>query len=479
MPPPVAQLLPRRADEQRVKARSSIHRLRGAQGGFGLIEVIVSAAVLLTVTVATLSLIDGSNRTQVESRSRSVTADLAEQDQERMRSSRVLDLANIDQTRNVTVGGVPYAVRSQSRWLRDATGAEPTCTDKTGQAEYMQITSTVSPVNAVAGVKPQAISSLVAPEVGTYGAGQGTLIVKVTDRSGAGQAGIPVAIAPAGTTPNTGSDTTDSNGCAVFNYFPVGAYDVTFSKPGYINTLGQSSVKISGQINSGVVSSTTPVLYDQPAAIKITATTNNTATAGNRQVATLKVPINTPQDAVTVGNSGIGNASNSFFFTGTPDANFQLPATGISAPGLFPFIDGDTVYSGRCTNSDPSTAGGGTTYYQSNPGQVSLTPGSTSSVAVFQPWLKVTVKNAANNAYGTGATVYAKEACGSIYKLGATDSGGIAQESIPWGKYQICATDGTYEVRSAVSAVTVSGFTPVSPAALKLTTTGTKATCQT
>jgi hypothetical protein len=175
----------------------------------------------------------------------------------------------------------------------------------------------------------------------------------------------------------------------------------------------------------------------------------------------LKVPVNNPQDAVTVGNSGIGNATNSFFFTGPYDSEYRLSAASLTAPSLFPFIDGDTVYSGRCASNDPATAGGGATYYQTNQGQVALTPGLGSNVKIFQPWLNVKVKRTSGSSTTPvqGATVYAKETCGSIYKVpGNTDSTGAIGESLPWGKYQLCATDGTFMIKSPTSNAT-SGFT--------------------
>lgn len=439
---------------------SHIDRRGGSDAGFGLIEVIVSAAVMLMISAGALSLINGTQRTQTQNRDRTVAADLAEQDQERLRSTRVLDLSNLTQVRTVSVGGIPYTVTSKSTWLRDSSGAEVTCTNSSGQAEYMRITSTVVPAKTGAGQRPVTLSSLVAPDVGTYGPGQGTLAVQIKDRSGAGMPSVPVTV----TGPQTGTVATDSNGCAVFNYYSVGSYDIAFSKPGYVNVQGKTDVTIQGQpINAGVVTQTTDILYDRPAAIDIRVETKSSTsgTATQNRIATkLKVPVNSPQDAVTVGNSGIGNASNGFFFTGPYDAEFRLQANNLVASNLFPFVDGDTVYSGRTASNDPSTAGGGATYYSTNPGQVALTPGATSSVTIFQPWLNVKIKRTSGSSTVPvqNAIVFAKESGGAIYKIpGATDAQGSIGESLPWGKYQLCATDGTFMIKAPTSN-TPSGF---------------------
>ena len=58
------------------------------QDGFALIEVIVSAAILAVVALAVLSGLDGASASSARERARAVSASLAEQDQERLRSYR-------------------------------------------------------------------------------------------------------------------------------------------------------------------------------------------------------------------------------------------------------------------------------------------------------------------------------------------------------------------------------------------------------
>lgn len=441
---------------------------RSAETGFGLVEVVVSSAVLMLITLGTLSLIDGSQGTSIKNRARNVAAGLAEQDQERMRSTRVLDLNNYAGTQTITVGGVPYRVESKSEWLRDASGSPVSCTSGTGEAEYMRITSTADDVSGATGVRPVTINSIVSPDVGTFGPGQGTLSVEIKDRSGAGQPGIPITV----TGPQAGTVTTDANGCAVFNYYKVGAYTVSYSKPGYVNTLGVQAVSIGGQINAGTVNPTPQQLYDRPASITIAANTRKSS--GGALVATnLDVPASAVKDAVTVANSGIGNATGGrLFFTGS------VPLASVTAPGLFPFANGDTVYAGNCATNDPATAAvAGDPYKTMAP--VALTPGASSSATVFQPWLQVKVKR--GSAYYAGATVYAKEAgCGTVYKLTNPTAAttGLTEDSLPWGKYLLCATDGTREVKTAAGAVSLDKSTrETAPGDLVIPTSGATGTC--
>jgi hypothetical protein len=74
------------------------------------VEVVWSALVLTIVVVAVLSGMDTAAISSGLSRARSTGATLAEQDQERLRSMRAVDLSNYTERRTVNLGGGPYAV---------------------------------------------------------------------------------------------------------------------------------------------------------------------------------------------------------------------------------------------------------------------------------------------------------------------------------------------------------------------------------
>src|SRR4051812_44591517 len=93
-------------------------RLR-AQSGFALIEVVVSAALLLVVAGGVLAGIEGPSSIATKNESRSQATDLAQQDQERLRSMAFSSLAGYTQTTPVTVGNVTYSRYSSAIWMRD------------------------------------------------------------------------------------------------------------------------------------------------------------------------------------------------------------------------------------------------------------------------------------------------------------------------------------------------------------------------
>src|SRR3954447_14681264 len=99
--------------EIRDRCRFRVHllgaRLRfRAQGGFTLIEVVVSAALLLVVASGVLAGIEGRRKAATSNETRSQARDLAQQDQERLRSMSFSSLPGYTATTPVTVGNVTY-----------------------------------------------------------------------------------------------------------------------------------------------------------------------------------------------------------------------------------------------------------------------------------------------------------------------------------------------------------------------------------
>ena len=169
------------------------------------------------------------SRSSGREKARSVAAALTEQDQERLRSFRAVDLANYDETRTVMVNNV--AVHDP---VRRPTGSATrpavpqSCNNSATQADYMRITSTTTSDLINTPIPPITMSSLVAPPVGAFGANQGTLGVQVNDRDGVGVAGRPRHDHRARDLTNP----TNSAGCAIFAYVPVGNYTASVNHNG-------------------------------------------------------------------------------------------------------------------------------------------------------------------------------------------------------------------------------------------------------
>src|SRR4051794_28668221 len=101
---------------------SSSSASRHSQAGFALMEAVIAAAVLMIVILGVLKGLDTANRSSGREKARAIASALTEQDQERLRSFRALDLSNYEETRTVVVNNVSYTIDSKAEWVRDSTG---------------------------------------------------------------------------------------------------------------------------------------------------------------------------------------------------------------------------------------------------------------------------------------------------------------------------------------------------------------------
>jgi Tfp pilus assembly protein PilV len=426
-------------------------RLRDREDGFGIVEVMVSAMVLLVGLLGTVSLIDGAQKSSGRQKAKSVAAALAEQDQERMRATPIEILKNYSERRVETVGGVEYTIESSTRWLRDASGDVVTCIDA-GQSDYMRISSTVT--NSARGTLPLTIASLLAPPVGSM-TGDGSLAVVVKNRSGGPQPNIGVA-ASNGAGNWTGS--TNEAGCAIFEFLPVGNYSVNFNSPGLVNPLGASAFTISGVVSPGQLNKTTPQLYDAPASIDVSFQTKLLSGA--------IVASNAPY--ASAGNSGIGNATGARWF-GTGAA-----AVAIRQDQLFPFADGYTVYSGQCAANDPTDYIAD--YYASNPGLVAVDPGSLKTVRVFHPAINVRARVGSTATANLNVVLRSRDSgCKTVMVVKTDAAGALVDPGVPWGRWELCADNGTR--KSSTRNVTNTAVNGTARQDLDIATSGNSGPC--
>jgi len=310
------------------------------QPGFAMIEAVVAAAVLAIVVLGVLRGLDTAQRSSGREKARSVAAALTEQDQERLRSFRAVDLANYSETRdNIKVNGAPYKVESTADWVRDSTGGTQSCTNSATQADYIRVTSTTSSGLINAPIPPITMSSLVAPPVGAFGANQGTLGVQVNDRDGVGVPNMQVAI----TGPANLSDTTNSAGCAIFAYVPVGSYDAKVTELGWVDKGGNPTGVANGTVSNGKVNVVT-IDYDEAASVVATFDTEQRL-GGTASVSATKL---------AASNSGVPLGPFS------PVTQLRVQSSGATAKpsitmtGLFPFSSGYALFAGGCIGADPT-----------------------------------------------------------------------------------------------------------------------------
>jgi Tfp pilus assembly protein PilV len=410
---------------------SGTRRRLHAQTGFALIEVVVSAALLMVVAGGVLAGIDGPAAISSKGEVRSEAAALAQQDQERLRSKTISQLNGYTATNSVTVGTPPvtYSVYSKASWVHDS--SDPTsCTiaqdDTSG--DYLKILSRVTPPAGNYGA-PVELSSLMAPPPGTNSNTKGTLTVHITNQVDAPVVGQSVSI----TGPESQTQSTNSEGCAVFQNIEKGTYNITFSR---VNWLDPSSANVVNRTTSVTPGNVTVVNHNYAlrGTINVSVDTKVGAAAA----------VTSPAKGVMIANAGIP--------TGT--LAFPAPASppeGSSAFTLYvyPFPTGYGVWAGTCASGNP-------TLYGVAAQTATPASGGSASVTVRQPSITVTSATGVPT-YGTYPTqpgehiVYTSIDAGCSEKRSQTaGTGGIVPyPGMPYGNYKLCGDlTGLYAQRN-------------------------------
>ncbi|MEA2466577.1 MAG: hypothetical protein QOJ57_703 [Thermoleophilaceae bacterium] len=408
-------------------ARRRLH----AQTGFALIEVVVSAALLMIVAGGVLAGIDGPSAIAGKNETRSQAATLAQQDQERLRSKSIAQLNGYVATNPVTVGTPPvtYSVYSKATWVRDNndTGSCTIASDDTS-GDYLRITSRVT-APAGSGIQPVELNSLLTPPPGTFSTTKGTLTVRITDQLTNPVVGQSVSISG----PQSATASTNAEGCAVFAMIEKGTYNINFSRTGWVDP---SSVNVVNRSTSVTAGSVTVVnhSYAQSGRLNVSVDTQ----VGNAAA------VSSPAKSVTVSNIGIPTGTLSFNAPATP-----TQGSSSFALDLYPFPTGYSAWAGSCASADP-------TLYTITPPSAAPGPGGSASVTVRQPSITVTAATGVPG-YGTYPTQN-----GETLKFTSIDSscaetrtqtagaGGIAPyPGMPYGNYRLCGSlSGVYAQRT-------------------------------
>jgi Tfp pilus assembly protein PilV len=406
--------------------------------GWLIVEVMISAVVLILAGLAIYSGLDGASSASGRNRNRTEAAVLAQQDQERMRAMDTSALNAYIKTPNVqtlTVGGLTYTVTSNVAYAND-TASSPSCTSATALASYLKISSTVSdPTNKN---KPVTIDSLMSPRADQSGAA-----VQIVGRNGTtGIAGIPVSLDENSSL----NDTTDSNGCVQFGFLKGTNYHVSYSKTGYVDADGNTPQTAEPITVVAGHTTLTQFQYDLAGAIRASFRDQAAGTVARGR-------------GLTVFNTGLAGTQERSFLTGTglTDAASAIATSGtMTTPvSLFPFTSAYSVWAGACDAAKPPAA---------QQRSATVTPGGTlilspSTAYLMQPKLTVTVTKQTSSGGGLSnlqnADVKVTDVCGAKYpQMTLTNSSGVTTSGYPFGTLSVCADDNASTPHTASGTVT-------------------------
>jgi hypothetical protein len=444
----------------------------------------VSAALLAVVAIGVYAGIDGPTAISNSSRLRSQAAAIAQQDQDRLKSMAFDDLqAMSPTTRTVTLGGLNFTVTSNASWTSDASGTA-SCTNSSATADYLVLKSTVTWPN-IGGATPIKFRSIKAPPTGTGTNLRGNLSVSIIDQATPPNpvTGIPVSISG----PTSMTKTTNSAGCAVFAYIPVGTYVATFQQTGWVDPNFNSVATLPPASVTGNNSTILTTQYGRAADVDVKFQDS----AGN--------PANWTSATVSGAQTGAPKQVQS-----TPAGTFASTLT--TGYTLFPFTSGYQAWAGRCPDptkppASPAnypTAGGLSAPLDTTPTGQPL-PGASATVTARLPTIRLSVTRG-GVAYGGAKVVVTptdpcadagpgKDATSTMRSSSVAGQVGQIDVPMPYGNYSLCVDDSPLLGAANAHKKTYAGLvndkatgfpstpTTTSRLALDIPTSGGKSTC--
>lgn len=348
------------------------------EGGFVLIEIVTSAAILAIVAGAVLTLLQATGRTTADQRRHSAAYAIAQEDQARLRSMRLSALNRLSETTPVTLDGTKFTVESSGVFVNNSSGTDSSCAAGNTSADYVKVTSKVS-WEGMGNRPAPTIQSIVAPSTGSLDPNRGILIVTAKNAAGGALSGLGLSGSGAGTF----SSSTDSTGCAHFADLPAGSYTVTPSGAGMVDKNGNAA---------GTKGHSTSV----------TAGGTNTLSLEYDQAATLPVQFQYRVGSTSTFKAAKLDAVYPFHSNMTPAKAYWSPSKArvlsISATPIFPFTTPVSVWGGACSANNPGAGAG--------QASLTLSPGATAPLQTVQvPALELTVKKGSSALSGATITI--------------------------------------------------------------------------
>ncbi len=401
-------------------ARRRRNPLAGETGDT-LIEVLISALLVVLVIVATMTGLNSSNRATSADRARSQADALAQEDEDALRgepTKKLTERVGHPGKHSIAENGTTYEITSNIESINDPTSTS-SCSSTNPSANYLRTTSEVR-WSAMGETKPVVENGIISPSPGS------TLIVQTTEVA------TPVQSA---TVEITGAESstleTSISGCAIFAVLP-GTFNINVSKLGYVDE--------NGYLKSSEDPTVTHSLYlpaeqaaKQPYAL-------GWAGKLNVKFTTIGHEATPPEgDTFVAYNSGMTIPFREFGTLGeyVPLAESSKP---LAAKTMFPFPPSSpyTVYAGTCPADMPPAA-------YANEG-VAVPRGGTVEASVAEPPINIKVMSGTGPGAATegsvveNATGYTEDTgCSNAKRtFSSTPKGELPHPGLPFGSYNLC-----------------------------------------
>lgn len=422
------------------RSRGHAGALRAETGSF-LIEVMVTAVILLIVSAGVLSMLDNAGARSAEQRARAVAGNLAQNEQERLRALPLEELSNNHSESTETVDTFEFQIESRAEWVTDGAG-EASCAVSGATADYLRITTTVdSP--SLRGRAPTKLDSIVSPPARAFGPTQGSLAVQVNDAGGNPVEGLAVNVDG----PATVSGVTNDTGCVLWGYLPAGnGYVITFSRVGWLDGSGVSNISRTESVTPEVPR-TAGFVYDRGGALR---TRFETVPASGGVAKT------TAPGTATLSHQGPPSSATAY----------PVSAGQLTTPLLFPFTTEWSLWADSCAAARPTSP----LLRKVLPGQTVDTP------TIVLPSLDVKVVGSTGAAL-SGARVVVISACGTRYERLTGATGRLADPGFPWGAANVCADATIAGVKRRLAQVLTNATLPGQDKTITLTTTSVLGAC--
>lgn len=317
----------RRGPSRTERPNDALPPATGPEGGFGLIELVVSITLLAVVMLGLAGAMGAGMKAIASNRYRVVAASLASEDLELARSAGFDSLTFGATTRTAAVDGVSYTVRREAEWLDQGTG-QASCTSPGGGRSYVRLVTRVTWPNMGA-VRPVLSETLLTPSGATADPTTGGMALQFLGADGSGAQGVTVSLSGATSAVPL---VTPTSGCALFTDLAAGNYTVTATRSGHVTRDGAASHSFTVGVTAGAVTSRLGELYDEASrlALRLTAPEGYPVPAG--------IPVTVANNQLTARTRTVAGAT-------TGDT--------VEVPGLFAFANGYTAWAGSCADGDP------------------------------------------------------------------------------------------------------------------------------